>query len=311
MPRMRIVGFLLALGLLAPVARAQDFEAASKHFAAAQQAYSSKDFHVAAAEFEQAFALTKDPVLLYNIGESYEHAGDGHKAVDSYRAYLKGQPTAPDAGEVKSRIARIEKRHFELADESVTHSAPRAPSDAPMPVAPLSDATPTPAPVTAASLGLTPLSAPAAEPVATKQLNDNEAPQKPREPELTFLDDGPRTKLRTVAWVGVAATVAVFTTGAILGLAAQSRADEVSRRLNFVDSTGQPAVYDAAAQSDLNSLRHDGQLYNNMAIGFFAASGALLVATVVLFVVDRKHAKERIVTAFGAHGAELGLGGSF
>ncbi len=331
MPRMRISGFLLGLVLgmavAVPVARAQDFEAASKHFAAAQKAYSEKAYHEAAHEFEEAYGLTKDPVLLYNIGESYQHAGDGHKAVDAYRSYLKGSP--PDADSIKARIAKIEKASYKIADESVAPvaAAPPPATDTQLPQAlpesqivqpfasPAAE-TPSSAPVTAANLGLppTPVASPAA---TTKQVNDAETPQRPREPEITFLDDGPRTKLRTAAWIGVAATVAVFTTGAILGLAAQARSDEISRRLNFVDSTGQPGVYDSAAQSDLNGLRHDGQLYNNVAIGFFAASGALAVATVVLFVVDHKRAtsmRDKLQGAFspgGPGGPRLGLGGTF
>ena len=46
--------------------------------------------------------------------------------------------------------------------------------------------------------------------------------------------------MRIAAWVGVATTVAVLTAGAIFGLAAQSRADEITRRETFVDNNGQP-----------------------------------------------------------------------
>ena len=102
------------LALAAP-ARAQDFEAAGKHFSAAQEAFGAKHFKTAAAEFEAAYAITKDPVLLYNVGESYEKAGDGHKAVASYKQYLKEQPAAQDKAEVQSRIKSIEGKGYKMA----------------------------------------------------------------------------------------------------------------------------------------------------------------------------------------------------
>ena len=114
---------------------------------------------------------------------------------------------------------------------------------------------------------------------------------EPAKPPAGILDEPPATKMRIVAWVGVAVTVAVLTAGAIFGLAAQSRSDEISRRFSFVDSTGQPKPFDMTAQNDYNNLKSEGQLYNGMAIGFFAAAGALAVVTTVLFVVDYKHKK--------------------
>ncbi len=92
---MRILGFLLgALLLLPATASAQDFEAAAKHFGAAQDAFAKQHFHAAAAEFQLAYDITKDPVLLFNIGEAWQKAGEGRKAVASYKAYLKAQPGA-------------------------------------------------------------------------------------------------------------------------------------------------------------------------------------------------------------------------
>ncbi|MCA1663358.1 MAG: hypothetical protein LC659_03660, partial [Myxococcales bacterium] len=85
----------LTVGMSA-TAMAQDFEAAGKHFSAAQEAFGAKHFKTAAAEFEAAYGITKDPVLLYNVAESYEKGGDGHKAVANYKAYLKEQPAAQD-----------------------------------------------------------------------------------------------------------------------------------------------------------------------------------------------------------------------
>ena len=77
------------------------------------------------------------------------------------------------------------------------------------------------------------------------------------------------------AWIGVAATLAVLTAGAIFGLSAESRADEITRRLSFVDTNGQPHKFDAERAERSESLKDDGNLYNGLAIGFYSVAGGL------------------------------------
>jgi hypothetical protein len=124
--------------------------------------------------------------------------------------------------------------------------------------------------------------------------------------------------MRIAAWAGVATTIAVLTAGAIFGLAAQSRSDEISRRLSFVDATGQPHEFDATAQSDFKTLKDEGNLYNGLAIGFYSGAGALAVVTAVLFAVDAKHRSsppraaklwKKITPTAGV--GQVGLGWSF
>jgi hypothetical protein len=92
----------------------------------------------------------------------------------------------------------------------------------------------------------------------------------------------------------VASSVALVTAGGILGLAAQARADEISRRLSFVDSTtGQPRKFDASAQADYKNLSDEGKLYSALAVGFFVAAGAAAAATVTLFVLDARRPGRR------------------
>jgi hypothetical protein len=107
----------------------------------------------------------------------------------------------------------------------------------------------------------------------------------------------------------------VLTAGAIFALSAQARADEITRRLNFVDANGQPATFGAMAQSDYQNYKSDGQLYNGLAIGFFAGAGALAAATIALFVVDYKRPAVKrawnLAPSFGDKHAGLSLGWSF
>jgi hypothetical protein len=48
------------------------------------------------------------PALLYNAAQAYRLAGDGPKAVDSYRAFLKAAPEAKQKGDVERRIKELE-----------------------------------------------------------------------------------------------------------------------------------------------------------------------------------------------------------
>jgi hypothetical protein len=364
---------LTAVCCLASVAWAQDFEAAGKHFAAAQDAFGARRYKTAAAEFEAAYGITKDPVLLYNIAESWEKAGDGRQAVGNYRQYLRLQPNAQDKAEVLKRVRAIEAKHYRLVDQSSPEDKPPPSADTAAPPAttttapatgtaapatgttapatgttapakgntpptgaaapptgntappPPGNATGTPESTAPATGALSPPTSPPSPPsAATPEAAQPGAPPSPAvapapveaPPPPGLLDEGPASKLRVGAWIGVASTLALLTAGAIFGLAAQSRGDEITRNLSYVSMTGQPNKFDAATGDTLSQLKSDGQLYNGLAIGFFSASAASAVATVVLFVVDAKRPKPPkhalgLQPLVGRNAAGLGLGGRF
>ena len=362
----------MALVALTATAWAQDFEAAGRHFSAAQEAFGAKHFKTAAGEFEAAYAITKDPVLLYNVAESYEKAGDGRKAVGNYKEYLKQQPAAQDKAEVQKRIKAIEAKGYKLASQSAPGDNPpaSAPTTAPTPPPPpprpatpppATPPTATPSPTATPPAATTttpplppkeppamtpppsppPASTPSTAPTTTEPapmatpppppmpLGSTEpaapaapapppaATTQPAPPPPGLIEEGPTTKLRVGAWIGVAATLAVLTAGAIFGLSAESRADEINRRLSFVDMSNQPHKFDQSANSDLMSLKDDGNLYNGLAIGFYSVAAASAVATVTMFVVDAKRgkpAKERawhLAPVAGKNAGGLALGGTF
>src|SRR5262245_51745064 len=107
---MKGLGFLLVLAVAAP-AWAQDFEAAGKHFAQAQELYGKGKYAQAATEFQAAYDITKDPLLLFNMGEAYEKAKDWNNAVKSFRRYIVEAPAAADRPQVEKRLAALEKKH--------------------------------------------------------------------------------------------------------------------------------------------------------------------------------------------------------
>ena len=85
---------ILAVGVVASSAGAQDLDLAGKQFSAGQDAFQAKHYQSAAVRFQAAYDVSKDPLLLYNIGESWQKGGDGKKALAAYRAYLKAAPQA-------------------------------------------------------------------------------------------------------------------------------------------------------------------------------------------------------------------------
>ncbi|HEY1586782.1 MAG TPA: hypothetical protein VGH63_13900 [Polyangia bacterium] len=342
----RLALIVVATLALSATAWAQDFEAAGKHFSAAQEAFGAKHFKTAATEFESAYAITKDPVLLYNVAESYEKSGDGHAAVANYKAYLKEQPLAQDKAEVQRRIKAIEAKGYRLVSQSAPgdNPPPSTATTAPTPPPPVATTPSTPPPTTPAPLptpppptmpstaptttqtspptppmpppSVAPESAPVPPPPAATAPEPAAVPQATPPPGL--IEEGPSSKLRVAAWIGVAATLAVLTAGAIFGLSAESRADEINRRLTFVDTTNQPHKFDQSTQSDLQSLTSDGHTYNGLAIAFYTIAAASAVATVTMFVVDAKRGSKpekkqawHLAPVAGKNAGGLAVGGTF
>lgn len=95
------------------------------------------------------------------------------------------------------------------------------------------------------------------------------------------------SKLRLAAWGTLAATIALGTGGAVMGLAAQSRSDEVERRLRTLDPTTQrPPVITPTLRGQLVTLEREGRNYQAAAIALWSAAGASAITTIVLFVTD-------------------------
>jgi tetratricopeptide (TPR) repeat protein len=101
--------FLVLLVSTSAWAQAPDLDRARRHFEAGSQAFQRGDYPRAELEFRGAYAITKDPLLFYNIGQSQQRRGHLEAAIKSYRSYLAGVPDAEDRAEVESIISKIEK----------------------------------------------------------------------------------------------------------------------------------------------------------------------------------------------------------
>jgi tetratricopeptide (TPR) repeat protein len=109
-----ILGLAACAALLggAASARAQqpDYEAAKRHFLTGKDLFEKREYNRAAVEFEAAYEITKDPVVLFNVGESYEKAGKLDEAIRAYEGYLAGTPTAQDREDVERKITELKKK---------------------------------------------------------------------------------------------------------------------------------------------------------------------------------------------------------
>lgn len=85
-----------------------DLAKARRRFEKGQRLYDLRRYVESVPEFEAAYELSGDPVLLYNLAQSYRMAEKYPDALHYYRAYLKKVPKSARTEVVKRRIAELE-----------------------------------------------------------------------------------------------------------------------------------------------------------------------------------------------------------
>lgn len=148
----------------APQTREAVDPAARAAFEAGRDAYDRGRFGEALQQFDRAYALSPNPILLYNIGRAAEADLQNERAVQAYEAYLAALERAENREFVEARLAKLRQVTRQQAAAST-------PTPAPMPAPP--------APVQPSSPVVT---APAAPPTATyvtpAGLSDAATPRK-------------------------------------------------------------------------------------------------------------------------------------
>ena len=104
---MSIVMVLVAC--VAAPAAADDAADARTHFQKGRALYDVGRFDDAAREFEAAYQLKTDPVLLFNLAQAYRFAGKPQPALVAYRSYLRNLPDAPNRAQVEASIAELQR----------------------------------------------------------------------------------------------------------------------------------------------------------------------------------------------------------
>jgi tetratricopeptide (TPR) repeat protein len=104
---------LLAVTVVPAVAAAQvspNVSAARDHFRRGTVAFREGRHLEAAQEFESAYRIVGDPVLLFNIGQAYEKAGQVSRAIVNYEAYVQRARNAEDLGRVQAHVAELRQK---------------------------------------------------------------------------------------------------------------------------------------------------------------------------------------------------------
>lgn len=131
------------------------------------------------------------------------------------------------------------------------------------------------------------------------------------------LDEEEPSWQRTAAWSSVGIAVALLTTGAVLGLSAASREEDVDNLIEFRDAEGQPAIYTGATRERYRDLISEGDRLESLAVVAFAASGVAVASAALFFVLDARAATDRadegsaLRPTAGPSGVGLSWGGRF
>jgi hypothetical protein len=90
-------------------ARADDRTSAKEHFQKGTKYFDLGHFDEAIKEYEAAYEVKDEPVLLYNIAQAHRLAGHTREAVYFYKSYLRRVPKATNRDEVETKIAELSK----------------------------------------------------------------------------------------------------------------------------------------------------------------------------------------------------------
>jgi tetratricopeptide (TPR) repeat protein len=271
MSRMRVTILTLALllgglasGIGAPSAHAQskpDYAAARKHYMNAQQAEKAGDYDTAVSEYAAAYDITKDAKILYSVAKAYEGGGNKDAAVVYYRRYVNEAKDAKDRDEVKKHITELE-------------GAPTPPPTNPTPPPP-DKGNQVIAPTPPAPTGPPPAGGETDVVIPGQGIGDAPA-----------LSDGGSRWQRTAGWASVGVAAVLFTTGAVLGVSANSRAEDIDRLETFRDHQGNPTRYTGNVKADYENAQSDGKSLEKYSIVAFSVAGAAAVAAVIFFAID-------------------------
>lgn len=285
---------LALLGVPRPAhAQQPDYERARQAYKKAEAAFAKGEYAIAAREFGVAYEITKDPVLFYKIAEAQEKSGDCDTAVVYYGRYLR--EAKPDAEYQKLTQAALErcgvggstaKPDTGGGSDTGTGTGTGAGADTGTGTTGTGTDTGT-ATGTGGGASVTGGGSP---------FGDDDAPPPPHVAD----DEGSHWK-RTVGWVGVAMTVGLATTGAVLGLSAQSRQEDLKNLIDFRSAQGDPATFDGMIKDKYDNLVDEGQKFDKLSKVAFAAAGGTAIIATVFFILDAGDTPKDETTAMRTH----------
>ena len=239
-----------------------DREAARVATKQAAAAFNLGHYDEAASLYEEAYRLVPDPILLYNLGQSYRQANQLDKALIAYRSYLRTAPDdAPNRAKVKQWVSELEWTSDIQAKAAAQKAAQKEQPPTPA----------VPAPV---------VPAPVVPQPPEPQILQEQVPPPPSTPTRSDLVsqapkvEEPRSSSswkKWAPWVGVGITAALGVATTVEGFSARS---------SFSDLQQTCGKTKTCTDSQVNGVRSKTTV-TNVLLGLTAASA---VATGVAFL---------------------------
>jgi hypothetical protein len=308
-------GAVLVACLLARPASAQptkqQIETAKKHYADAQKAMAAGDYSIAAREYGMAYAIMKDPILFFNMADAQRLAGNCKIAVAYYGRYLKeAKPSEKNAKLAKEHVEACNKKLGKTGTGTDTGTKTGTGTHT-------GTKTGTKTGTGTGTKGDTGTMEPDLGGGGTGTGTDTGTGTGGGAQPPSFTDQ-PSSWKRTAAWVSVGVAMAFATTGAVLGLSASSREEDIQNLINFREATGQPKPFTGTTKERYEDLIDEGKKLDRFSKMAFVVAGAGTAAAITFFILDagakRKSAggtassRTRIVPIVSADG--LGFGAS-
>jgi hypothetical protein len=257
---------LMTLALAAGGAVAQPADATA-HYQAAEAAMAREAWAEAAREYEAAYRLNADPILLLKQGTAQARAGacDAAKAtIDRYLA--EGNPSPEYRAMAEERVATCQPAGTGPGSgpDSGSGSDPGTGSD------PGSASGP-------GQFGTSPGTG-AEDPDVLPSLGVGG-------PSFT---DTPSTWKRSAGWIATGTTIGLVAVGTVLMLSAEGSEEDIQALLDFRtgdDGSERPLRWDEI-DSQYTDLVDEGAKFDRLATYTFAAAGVTAAAAITFFVLD-------------------------
>jgi tetratricopeptide (TPR) repeat protein len=267
-----VLAISLVVGHAASAGTKEDSDRAAAREATKQAtaAFNLGQYDEAATLYEQAYKLVPDPILLYDVGQSYRLANKLDKALIAYRSYLRTAPEdAPNRPKVEQWISELEWTSTLQSKHEVQKTEPLSPVVTQIPPAPApSLAAPSPAPSSPARAA-----SPAPAPPSTFARMDLVEQAPSHEPAR------PASWKKWAPWVGVGVT-------AVLGIA--TIAEWVSAKSTFSDLQGSCGKTKSCTDSQVSGDKSKVTTMNVL-LGLTVVSAA---ATGVFFYINYSGGKD-------------------
>jgi tetratricopeptide (TPR) repeat protein len=140
--RAQLFGLTLALGLAAAAnpSLADDKAKAKALYDEGLKHYNLAEYPDAIKAWKDAYAISKKPLLLFNIGQAYRLDGDCKKAMTFYDSYQREEPSPKNQDELDQAVAICAKSDTKPANAGTKPAPDTKPVTQPKPItAPVAD----------------------------------------------------------------------------------------------------------------------------------------------------------------------------